>query len=221
MRHHNLSLRIIELFTALTLIAAPWISTAQDSDLEDTVQQLREKADMENRAIIDALHQGGYIIFLRHAQTIWDQKDVEPFDYADCSRQRNLSEEGKLRARKIGEALRRLEIPIAEVRTSPLCRAVETAALAFGRYTVDNDLARPPQKNEELRKYLLQIVPKRLADMPPPGTNWVFVGHASDYFEDFSFKSYPEGSMVIFKPDGNGSYTRVGIIKPDELFRLY
>jgi phosphohistidine phosphatase SixA len=220
MKYHHLSSRVIKLFTALVLIVAPWMSAGQESDQKDPVQRLRDKADRENRMLINALHNGGHIIFIRHTKTIWDQKDIEPFDYNDCSRQRNLSEEGKVQARKIGESLRRLDIPIDEVRTSPLCRAVETAALAFKQYTVDSDLARPPKQNEALREYLLKRVPERLAETPPRGTNWVFVGHASGYFEDFSFKSYPEGSIVIFKPDGNGSYTRLGIIKPDELFRL-
>jgi hypothetical protein len=221
MRYHHYSLRIVQLLLACTLVIAPWISAGQESDQKDTVQQLREKADRKNRALIAELQKGGNIIFMRHTKTVWDQKDLEPFDYEDCSRQRNLSEEGKQQARKIGEALRHFEIPIAEVRAGPLCRTIEAAALAFRQYTVDNDLARPPKNDKELREYLLRRMPERLAETPPPGTNWVFVGHAADYFSEFSFKSYPEGSIVIFKPDGKGSYERLGIIKPEELFRLY
>ena len=59
MKNQNFFARMIQLFIVLTLIVTPWVLAGQDSDLEDTVQQLREKADTENRAIIAALRQGG------------------------------------------------------------------------------------------------------------------------------------------------------------------
>ena len=57
----------------------------------------------------------------------------ETRDLRDCARQRNLNAEGRRQARAIGTALRRLDIPVGEVVTSPYCRTRDTARLAFGR----------------------------------------------------------------------------------------
>ena len=50
-----------------------------------------------------------------------------------CSTQRNLSDEGRAQARRMGEALRKRlgAVPITAVWASPWCRTMETAQLAF------------------------------------------------------------------------------------------
>jgi len=84
--------------------------------------ETRAKEYAKNREIVAKLQQGGYVIFLRHTKTDWSQKDIEPFNFNDCSTQRNLTEEGRAQAVKIGEAYRALNIPISEVWSSPFCR---------------------------------------------------------------------------------------------------
>ena len=58
----------------------------------------------------------------------------------DCSTQRNLSEEGRAHARRIGEEFRRRRIPVERVLSSPWCRCLETARLAFGKAKVSSAL---------------------------------------------------------------------------------
>src|SRR5690349_1640823 len=77
------------------------------------------------------LRQGGHVVLIRHTLTTPGFGDPEGFRLADCSTQRNLSEEGKAHAKRIGEAFREFKVPIDAIYSSPWCRCVETAGLAF------------------------------------------------------------------------------------------
>ena len=45
-----------------------------------------------SKELIQALQQGGYVIYMRHAATERSQKDSVDGSFDDCSKQRNLSE---------------------------------------------------------------------------------------------------------------------------------
>ena len=60
--------------------------------------------------------------------------DPPNFRLGDCSTQRNLSDEGRQQARRIGAWFRAQGLTPARVRSSPWCRCVDTAALAFGTH---------------------------------------------------------------------------------------
>src|SRR5688572_16752586 len=82
--------------------------------------------------IVERLREGGYVLYMRHASTDFSQDDARMTGYEDCASQRNLTEEGREEARRIGTHVKRLGIPIGEVLASPYCRTMETARLAFG-----------------------------------------------------------------------------------------
>jgi phosphohistidine phosphatase SixA len=71
----------------------------------------------------------GYVILLRHAQTTPGTGDPPGFRLNDCATQRNLSDEGRSQAVRIGHAFRDRNVPIAAVLTSEWCRCVDTATL--------------------------------------------------------------------------------------------
>lgn len=79
------------------------------------------------------LHEGGYVLLIRHAATDPGIGDPPGFRLAVCSTQRNLSEQGRVDARAIGAALRNRGIPLGPVLSSRWCRCLDTARLAFGR----------------------------------------------------------------------------------------
>lgn len=83
--------------------------------------------------LIEELRRGNLVLLFRHDRTemigMWD---FMPYRAGDCDQQRNLSEAGRASARAIGRAIRELKVPVTRVITSPYCRAVETAILAFG-----------------------------------------------------------------------------------------
>lgn len=71
----------------------------------------------------------GYIVLLRHAQTVEGTGDPPGFQLDDCGTQRNLSEVGREQAARIGQAFRDRNIPIHQVLSSQYCRCLDTARL--------------------------------------------------------------------------------------------
>jgi phosphohistidine phosphatase SixA len=86
-----------------------------------------------DEALWQLLKSGGQVVLVRHAVTTPGVGDPPGFRLEDCATQRNLSDEGRAEAARLGEALRARSIPIAEVVSSPWCRCIETAKIAFGR----------------------------------------------------------------------------------------
>ena len=74
---------------------------------------------------------GGQVILIRHAITTPGVGDPPGMRLDDCSTQRNLTDEGRRDARRLGEAFRARGIPVGRVLSSPWCRCLETARLAF------------------------------------------------------------------------------------------
>lgn len=70
----------------------------------------------------------GLVLLMRHASAPGGG-DPDGFRLDDCATQRNLSDEGRAQARRIGERLRGLGLPIAVVWHSQWCRTRETAEL--------------------------------------------------------------------------------------------
>ncbi|BEU96027.1 histidine phosphatase family protein [Acidovorax sp. DW039] len=94
--------------------AWPWVAAAQGAvDIPALVQQ------------------GGLVVAMRHA-TAPGTFDPPGFRLGDCSTQRNLSEEGRSQARRAGQWFAQRGLRPAAVRSSPWCRCVDTATLAFG-----------------------------------------------------------------------------------------
>jgi hypothetical protein len=88
-------------------------------------------AGAEPRPLAERLRRGGYVLAFRHAAT--GSETDSGGDLRDCSRQRNLSAEGRDQARGIASAFERLGIPVGAVLASPYCRTRETARLACVR----------------------------------------------------------------------------------------
>ena len=83
--------------------------------------------------LLKLLRAGGQVLFIRHASTVPGVGDPAGFRLEDCATQRNLSAEGREEARRLGRFLEAQKIPVARVVSSPWCRCIDTARLAFGR----------------------------------------------------------------------------------------
>lgn len=86
-----------------------------------------------DEALWSLLRQGGQIVLVRHAQTTPGVGDPSGMRLDDCATQRNLSEEGRRDAQWLGATLRRQGVSAHRLLSSPWCRCVETARLAFER----------------------------------------------------------------------------------------
>ena len=108
------------------------------------------------------LRKGGVVVVFRHALAP-GTFDPPGLRLGDCSTQRNLSDEGRAQARRIGEWFRERQLQPAAVRSSPWCRCMDSATLAFGTPEVWAALGSPHGAPEttgtrhlhELRKALV------------------------------------------------------------------
>lgn len=174
-----------------------------------------------DQTLIEALQQGGYNLYFRHEATDWSQRDAvhQKDDWLSCdgARIRQLSEQGRQRAQQTGKAMRSLNIPVSEVLASPYCRTMETARqLGLGEVQVSTDVI-----NLRVAEYfggretVIATARKLLARRPADGSNRVIVAHgnivqaATPYY-------IGEGEVVIFKPDGEGHFTFVGQMTPNQ-----
>ena len=100
---------------------------------------------------IDALRQGGYVIVFRHGATYPDQADTDPLNPKNVAQQRQLNDDGRALAKAIGEAMRKLKIPVGAVLTSQFQRAVDTGTLlGFGDVKSTADISEGDRKSTRL-----------------------------------------------------------------------
>ncbi|MGH2944836.1 MAG: histidine phosphatase family protein [Solirubrobacteraceae bacterium] len=163
-------------------------------------------------AIVQELRDGGLVLVMRHAAT---ESATPPSEsLRSCDRQRNLSAAGREQARAIGEAMRALDVPIGDVRSSPMCRARDTARLAFGRVEIDRDLVSPGvigtiEADDRRAAALREMV----HTAPPDGTNTVLVTHTGNIGAAFE-ESVDEGELLAYDRG-----RLVGTLSPGELAR--
>ncbi len=175
----------------LAVLAAPAVATAQD---------------LSGRQLLDALLQGGHYIYFRHAATDWSQSDhvaaVGDWRSCDGHKIRQLSDEGRADARRIGAAMRALMIPVARILSSEYCRAVQTAE-GFDMGKVETTLDIMNLRAAALVGGHAQVIArfrKLLARSVPKGRNIILVGHGN-LLRDATTVYPGEGGSGIFKPD--------------------
>lgn len=165
-----------------------------------------------NEPLWELLRAGGQVVLMRHTETTPGVGDPPGFRIDDCATQRNLSQSGREQARRIGEALRRRGARIGEVLTSRWCRAVDTAQLAFGRFTVWPELNstfhdRAPQATQTA------AVRRRMAAFRGPD-NLFLVGHGSNILALTGIHPR-QGGMVVATPGGPDGFRIAGQLEPD------
>ncbi len=185
-------------------------------------------ADLDS--LVASLKSGGYIIVFRHGATDDSQKDVYPFKFDDMSAQRQLNEKGRAVARDLGAALAKLGVPVGEVYTSRLNRAVETGRLIGGKDVTPVDeltdsgagsasaMANPDGKNAKAGRAV-----RDLANVPPKaGVNNLAVTHKTNVTDAFGkeFADIREGEALVYKTSASGPATFVARVQANEWIAL-
>jgi len=180
---------------------------------------------LNDLALVEALRAGGYNFYFRHVSTDWSQSDglrrADDWLSCDPTQMRQLSDPGRADAVAIGNAIRKLEIPVSEILASPYCRTVETARLMeLGQVTTSTAVM-----NLRAAEYfggraaIVASAQALLATSPEPYTNRVIVAHGN--VAQASTPVYPaEGEGVVFQPDDKGGFHLVGRIGPADWARL-
>lgn len=154
-----------------------------------------------NEALWQSLQQGGHVLFIRHALTTPGSGDPPRFKLEDCSTQRNLSDEGRAQARRMGEVLRARKVPVGEVLSSPWCRCVETARLAFGRAKSWDALSNLHARQQNANKQVRAIRPRIAAHAGKD--NLVLVSHGSTVLA-LTGEHPAMGELLVLKPQPGG-----------------
>jgi len=163
-----------------------------------------------SEALWSLLKGGGQVVLVRHAVTTPGVGDPPGFRLEDCATQRNLTDEGRGHAKRIGAAFRARGIPVERVLSSPWCRCVETARLAFGSSepsaALGNLFGRPEKHAEQVAQM------KALAAARPKSGNLVLVSHGST-ISALTGVSPATAEMVIVTPKGNGKFSVAGRLR--------
>lgn len=144
------------------------------------------------------MRMGGYVIVLRHGET-------------------TPSVEGRAQAQTIGEAMRKLDIPVHMVLTSTVQSAIDSATLlGFHPVSATPDLAEGASLDQRNRK--VATLRKLVATPPPLDVNVVIVSHKPNIVDAFGedWRDVREGEASVFQPDWRGGYRLIGRIQADE-----
>jgi len=157
-------------------------------------------------AVWRALRMPGAVVVVRHSYAPGGF-DPPHSRLDDCSTQRNLTDEGRRAARQLGEAFRARRIVVDRVLSSPWCRCLETARLAFGVAEpwppLGNLFGRPEARDEQVRQM------RALVGEPRTGGNLVLVSHGST-ISALTGVSLGTAESVAVTPHGDGRFTVVG-----------
>ena len=102
------------------------------------------------------------VVLFRHA-TAPGVGDPPGFRLDDCATQRNLDEQGRAEARRLGESFRQRGVNVGAVLSSQWCRTRETARLAFGDRVRDEPafnsfFGQGPQQREEQTERARRVI---------------------------------------------------------------
>jgi phosphohistidine phosphatase SixA len=165
-------------------------------------------------SLVDQLRRGGVVLVIRHAATDQSKQDQDPVDLKDCRTQRNLSPLGRSDARRIGAGVRRLRLRIGTVLSSPFCRTLETAMLAFGRATINPALLNTITADHDAAwRRQIRAARRLLAAKPTAGRITVLVTHGS-VVGDATGLTLEEGETLVFRPLGGLRFRLLGRILP-------
>lgn len=165
----------------------------------------RARAD---EAMWASLGRGGYFVLLRHAVTEPGVGDPPGFSLGACATQRNLSEAGRRDARRLGEELRARRVPVARLLSSPWCRCLDTARLAFGREAEIEPALGNLFGRAELEAAQVAAL-RALVGRPIAGGNVFMVTHGSTTYA-LTGVSPGTAEMVVLEPRPGGDWRVAG-----------
>jgi broad specificity phosphatase PhoE len=157
-------------------------------------------------AIWEAVRAPGSVVVLRHSFAPGGF-DPPTSRLDDCSTQRNLDANGRAQAARVGEAFRQNGISVGEVLSSPRCRCLDTARLAFGR--VEAWMVLQGALNAvDLRRRLIGETRARIA-AHREGPPLVLVTHGS-VISDLTGVDIRMGGFVVLRRSADGIHTVAG-----------
>jgi broad specificity phosphatase PhoE len=163
-----------------------------------------------SEALWALLKGGAQVVLIRHAITTPGFGDPAGFKLDDCATQRNLTEEGRADSRRLGEAFRARGVPVGRVLSSPWCRCLETARLAFGKAEASTPLSnlygRPDASARQVHEMEALIAAWRPEGA---GGNLVLLSHGSTILA-LTGVSLGTAEMVVVTPRPGEKFSVAG-----------
>ena len=181
-------------------------------------------ASLAGGDLVAALERGGYVILMRHAEAPGTPPDATQAEPENLKHERQLDEPGRASARAMGDAFRRLRIPVSDVLSSPTYRALETAHLAqFPTPHTSDELGDTGKSmSPDLAGTRGAWLRSRVARLPKAGTDTVIITHYPNISEALASdaKDLSEGEALVYRPDGKGTASLVGRVKIEDWPKL-
>ena len=186
---------------AAALLAWPALGLAQDSPVDQ---------------LISSLHEGGYVLVVRHAHAPDAAPQAAETDKANTQHERQLDAAGRRQAAALGAGLKAQHIPVGQVLSSPAYRALQTVTLAGlpapRTFTTLGDVGTSPKAITNANAAFLKIV---ALTRPKANSDTIVVTQQPNIFATFGdiAASMQEGDALVFKPDGGSTPNIVGRIR--------
>ncbi|MDO9466830.1 MAG: histidine phosphatase family protein [Thiobacillus sp.] len=167
-----------------------------------------------NEAAWQKLAQGGKVVLLRHgAVRSGPGQGNSLLRDPTCKRERNLSVEGEAQARRIGEAFRARNIPVAAVRHSPFCRTADSARLAFSGGAPADYLSLREILDAEAAAEQTRTLAAVIGSHTGTG-NLILVTHEPN-INAVSFELMRHADFLVLQPLGGSDFEELGVVRWD------
>ena len=166
-----------------------------------------------DESLIEALRAGGKVVLLRHTDAEGGDPELSMrlTSPKDCAQEANLTETGRLDARRLGAWLGDEGIAVTAVFSGEFCRTLQTAEEVFGHsgepWNALNLYDAMPATESD---FLMEDVNDRITDFSGPG-NLFLVTHRPN-INHLTFVQTEPGDMVVVESDGFGGFNVLGLL---------
>jgi len=174
---------------------------------------------LSGAALVTTLHQGGYILLMRHASSPPEAPTVGTAESDNPRLERQLDEAGRGSAQAMGQAIKALNIPVGEVWSSPTYRALQTVRLAaLPSPKTAFELGDGGQSMQATSKGQAVWLRAKLAEKPRAGTNTNIVTHYPNILDALGqdASGLTDGEALIVRPGSAGADEIVGRVRIEE-----
>lgn len=162
--------------------------------------------------LVAEMTSGGLVIVMRHASSPRTPPTAETANPDNPDLERQLDRDGRDGATAMGDALRRLRIPIGQVWSSPTYRARETVRAArLSPVEIVEALGDGGHSMQGVTEAQATWLRTRAAQRPASG-NTLIVTHQPNLARAFPSwgPTVADGESVILRPDGRGGVDVLG-----------
>ena len=193
-------------FDSVKNIIRPYFKLELQVDTNSTTYDNQNISYYPSKEIIELLQEGGNTIFIRHShkkhsefQRAFDVVELNQYESKYIKENNCLTSRGREEAKFIGLIFEHLKIPLDNVYTSPICRCVETAKIAFEKYQIKEFLQYEYTVEKKNRAGFKDKTYKLFFDKPKNNYNKIIVAHGSTPFSlGFNFPKIGQSGLMIY-----------------------